>query len=176
MAKEKKYHMKAFLKEDSPQRVFSNYGLTFWRGEWTDLPSKLPKSAMEWLEKNEYIELKKVLISDVTSDVSGREIQIDVIPVMTPVTLKRELTARKALKPKMTDGQMRAKLTELIKAETGPADDIETMSDEVEGPSLGDKPSKDVIDGMDYRELQVLAKSNGFIRQGEQHTTQKSNP
>lgn len=166
MAKEKKYRMKAFLKEDSPQRVFTNYGLTFWRGEWTDLPRKLPKQAMEWLEHHEYITLKKVLISDVTSDVSGREIQIDVIPVMTPTTLKRELEARKALKPRMKDDEMRAKLTELVKIETGLI--VEPESDKVEEPKVPEKkkPSKDEIDGMKYRELQKLAKSMGISTKG----------
>lgn len=176
MAREKKYRMRAYLKETSARRVFSNFGVTFWRGEYTDLPSKLPKIAMEWLENNEHIELERIQISDVVSDAGVKEIQVDVVPVMTPITLKRELGARDALEPGMTEDKMRKVLTACIRKESGVTEVKPNIRNETAEVTIDDSPgepgtpryTEEQVRGMSYRELQAALKSLGVSAKGKE--------
>lgn len=177
----RKVKLRAHLSEDSPRRVFSNFGYTFWRGEWTDL-HKPTEALLKWLEGNEYITVKEVPVGELTSDASGNIIQVDLIPVMTPIKIERELNAR-GIPPvdiaKMTDEDQRGKLEELIKKENKALtesikkEELTIVPADPTGPTSEDtdfiepiwtKAKLEKID--DYREIQKISKELGLSAKG----------
>lgn len=178
---ERKVKLKAHLSGDSPRRVFTNFGYTFWRGEWTDLNKPTP-ALLKWLEGNEHITVREVPVGPLTSNASGREIQIDLIPVMTPVTLEKELGARgieAKVIGKMSDTDRRETLKELILkenkdlAESISKEKIEHIPMDPTGPTSEDTAfiepawTKAELNKVEnYHELQKIARGHGLSARG----------
>lgn len=177
----RKVKLRAHLSEDSPRRVFTNFGYTFWRGEWTDLNKPTP-ALLNWLENNEYITVKEVPVGELTSDASGKVIQVDLIPVMMPIKIVKELEARgiegKTYGP-MDEEERRAKLRDLIieenKAlhESIQKEPLTIVPADPTGPTSEDTDfieptwTKKELDKVeDYRELQKIAKGLGLSARG----------
>ena len=184
---ERKVKLKAYVSEDHPRKYFSNFGYTFYRGEYVDL-NKPPKALLDWIEQNEFITIKEVPVGPLTSEASGRIIQIDIVPAMGVIALERELKAagyESKMYDSMDDDERREKLKELMIAENKELhasiqkEELTIVPADPTGPSSEDTDiieptwtNKD-IESAEYKELRKAAKAMNVSAKGKKETLRK---